>query len=358
MPCAFITGVSGQDGSYMAELLLHKGYTVYGMTRRSSNMSNLKRIRSIRDHERLKIHYGDITDLASVIKIMNLAYNDESKLGSPLHVYNFAAQSHVRVSFDVPIYTAQSDGIGVLNVLEAIIQLPDYSPSSVRFYQASTSELYGSTPGPQNENTLMRPQSPYGVAKLYAYWIVNNYRDIYNGFFVNGILFNHESERRPENFVTRKITSYVAHYANVKVVEPLRLGNLYSKRDWGYAKDYVSAMYMMLEQDHPEDFVVSTGECHTVKDFVNEAFKCIGVNVEWSGSGLSEVGIDSKTSKPIIVIDSNYFRPTEVDYLLGDATKAKEKLGWKPETTFRELVSIMVSHDQDNISKNSHGTSS
>jgi GDPmannose 4,6-dehydratase len=204
----------------------------------------------------------------------------------------------------------------------------------------------------------MRPQSPYGVAKLYAYWIVNNYRDIYNGFFVNGILFNHESERRPENFVTRKITSYVAHYANVKVVEPLRLGNLYSKRDWGYAKDYVSAMYMMLEQDHPEDFVVSTGECHTVKDFVNEAFKCIGVNVEWSGSGLSEVGIDSKTSKPIIVIDSNYFRPTEVDYLLGDATKAKEKLGWKPETTFRELVSIMVSHDQDNISKNSHGTSS
>lgn len=296
--------------------------------------------------------------MASISKIIKLAYSDSSRIGSPLHVYNFAAQSHVRVSFDVPIYTAQSDAIGVLNVLEAIIQLPDYSSKSVRFYQASTSELFGSTPGPQNERTLMKPRSPYAVAKLYAYWIVKNYRDIYNGFFVNGILFNHESERRPENFVTRKITRYVAQYSLDKIREPLRLGNLYSKRDWGYARDYIHAMYSMLEHETPEDFVISTGECHTVKEFVDAAFRQIDVEIEWIGDGINEIGRDSKTLRTLVSVDAKYFRPTEVDHLLGDSSKAREVLGWYPKTSFLELVSIMVEFDQTKMSKASLGISS
>jgi GDPmannose 4,6-dehydratase len=280
MPCALITGVAGQDGSFLAEYLLDKGYTVYGMVRRSSHMSNLDRLTKIRKNPKFEVHYGDITDLSSVVRIINLAYNNPDRQGSPLEVYNLAAQSHVRVSFDIPMYTAQSDAIGVLNVLEAIIQLPDVSASSVRLYQASTSELYGCTPGPQNEETLMQPQSPYGVAKLYAYWIINNYRNIYKGFFVNGILFNHESERRAENFVTRKVTQYVAHYARGKINTTLQMGNLYAKRDWGYAKDYVEAMHMMLQIEKPDDFVIGTGECHTVKEFIEEAFKVINVNIK------------------------------------------------------------------------------
>jgi len=371
MPCAFITGISGQDGSFLAEFLINKGYVVYGMVRRSSHMSNLDRLKNIRCSKQLHIHYGDITDLSSIIRIINLAYNDPFREGKPLEVYNLAAQSHVRVSFDTPMYTAQSDAIGTLNVLEAIIQLPNHDPKNVRFYQASTSELFGCTPGPQSETTLMQPQSPYGVAKLYAYWIVNNYRSIYKGFFVNGILFNHESERRTENFVTRKITQYVAKYsqrvppratandplcgrsgeAHPKAAGPplameaLEMGNMYSKRDWGYAPDYVEAMYLMLQQKDPEDFVISTGECHTVKEFIECAFFCIGVKIRWVGEGLAEKGYNESNGDLLITVNPVYFRPTEVDFLLGDSTKAKEILGWVSKTPFLDLVKIMVNKD-------------
>jgi GDPmannose 4,6-dehydratase len=346
MPCAFITGISGQDGSFLAELLLEKGYIVYGMVRRSSNMTNLDRLTAIRSHPNLHIHYGDITDLSSIIRILNMAY--QTRADTPLEIYNLAAQSHVRVSFDTPMYTAQSDAIGTLNMLEAIVQLPDHSPSAVRFYQASTSELFGCTPGPQNELTLMQPQSPYGVAKLYAYWIVNNYRNIYKGFFVNGILFNHESERRAENFVTRKITQYVAKYAHKKTTSPLRMGNLYSRRDWGYARDYVEAMHLMLQHPTPHDLVIATGECHTVKEFIEAAFRVIGVTIDWEGNGVEEIGIDraaGREADPVVVIDPIYFRPTEVNHLLGDASKARTLLDWEPKHTFDDLVRLMVDRD-------------
>lgn len=345
MPCAFITGVSGQDGSFLAELLIEKGYHVFGMVRRSSNMTNLDRLKNIRTHPNLHIHYGDITDLSSIIRIINMAYNHAERAPLPLEIYNLAAQSHVRVSFDTPMYTAQTDAIGTLNILEAIIQLPDHSPNSVRFYQASTSELYGCTPGPQNETTIMRPQSPYGIAKLYAFWIVNNYRNVYHGFFVNGILFNHESERRAENFVTRKITQYVANYALQKTQGPLKMGNLYALRDWGYARDYVEAMYLMLQHPYPEDFVIATGKCYSVKDFIEAAFAAIDVSIEWQGTGLDEIGLDKRTGKTLIAIDPTYFRPTEVDFLLGDATKAKQLLKWEPKHSFSDLVDLMVQHD-------------
>ena len=275
---------------------------------------------------------------------MNMAFKDKRD-DEPLEIYNLAAQSHVRVSFDTPMYTAQSDAIGTLNMMEAILQLPDYSPSSVRFYQASTSELYGCTPGPQNELTLMQPQSPYGVAKLYAYWIVNNYRNIHNAFFVNGILFNHESERRAENFVTRKITKYVASYVLGGQRGPLEMGNLYSKRDWGYAPDYVEAMHLMLKHETPEDFVICTGECHTVKEFIDASFKVVGVEVRWEGSGIEEKGYDSMNGNLLIIINPIYFRPTEVNFLLGDGAKAEETLGWTPKTSFTDLVAKMVNHD-------------
>jgi GDPmannose 4,6-dehydratase len=352
MPCAFITGISGQDGSFLAEFLIKKGYVVYGMVRRSSHMSNLDRLKNIRCSKQLHIHYGDITDLSSIIRIINLAYNDPFREGKPLEVYNLAAQSHVRVSFDTPMYTAQSDAIGTLNVLEAIIQLPNHDPKNVRFYQASTSELFGCTPGPQSETTLMQPQSPYGVAKLYAYWIVNNYRSIYKGFFVNGILFNHESERRTENFVTRKITQYVAKYHKAGATEALEMGNMYSKRDWGYAPDYVEAMYLMLQQKDPEDFVISTGECHTVKEFIECAFFCIGVKIRWVGEGLAEKGYNKSNGDLLITVNPVYFRPTEVDFLLGDSTKAKEILGWVSKTPFLDLVKIMVNKDISKLSGN------
>lgn len=343
MPCAFITGISGQDGSYLTEFLLDKGYAIYGMVRRSSRMTNLDRLTSIRTHKNLHIHYGDVTDLSSIIRILNMAYQDPARGNAPLEVYNLAAQSHVKVSFSTPMYTAQTDAIGVLNMLEAIIQLPDYSPKSVRFYQASTSELYGSTPGPQNEETLMQPQSPYAVAKLYAFWAVKNYRDIYKGFFVNGILFNHESERRAENFVTRKITQHVAQWHSGSR-SPLHIGNLYARRDWGHAKDYIEAMYLMLKHTTPEDFVISTGECHTVKEFINEAYAHIGVQIQWEGQGLHEKGYNH-LGEVVVVIDPNYFRPTEVEFLQGDCSKAKQKLQWQPKHSFNDLVKLMVEHD-------------
>ena len=315
MPCALITGASGQDGSFLTEYLLDKGYKVFGMVRRSSNMTNLDRLSAVRSHPRLSIQYGDVTDAPSVVRIVNMAYNDPCRAGSPLEIYNLAAQSHVRVSFDVPVYTAQSDAIGVLNVLEAVVQLPDHSPGAVRLYQASTSELYGCTPGPQDESTLMQPQSPYAVAKLYAYWIVINYRKIYGGFFVNGILFNHESERRAENFVTRKITQYVARRAVHKISTPLRIGNVHARRDWGYARDYVEAMHMMLQHQVPEDFVVATGGCHTVKEFVDAAFACVGTTVDWKGSGAEEFAVDR------IVVDSD------------TASKCQKQRGGRPMAT-------------------------
>lgn len=346
MPCALITGISGQDGSFLAELLIGKGYIVYGVVRRSSNMTNLDRLKPIRHHPNLRISYGDITDFSSIMRILQTAY--DMRGDKPLEVYNLAAQSHVRVSFDTPLYTAQSDAIGALNILEAIVGLPEFSPNAVRFYQASTSELYGCTPGPQNEETPMKPQSPYGVAKLYAYWMVNNYRNIYKGHFVNGILFNHESERRAENFVTRKITQYVARYSAKKHGdEPLRMGNLYSKRDWGYAPDFVQAMYLMLQHDKAEDFVIATAECHNVKEFIEESFNIIGVKIRWEGSGLEEKGINISNEEVIVTIDPQYFRPTEVDYLLGDTSKAHKILAWKPKHTFRDLVRIMTLHDID-----------
>ena len=346
MPCAFITGVSGQDGSFLAEYLIGKGYAVFGMVRRSSNMTNLDRLVAVRDHPLLRIHYGDVTDASSVTRILNLAYNDPSRAGAPLEVYNLAAQSHVRVSFDVPMHTAQSDAIGVLNLLEAVVQLPDRSPGAVRVYQASTSELFGCTPGPQSETTLMQPQSPYGVAKLYAHWIVKNYRNIYGGYFVNGILFNHESERRAENFVTRKITKHAARRSLGKHRGPLRLGNLDARRDWGYARDYVEAMHAMLHAPEPRDFVVATGSCRTVRDFAQAAFRAaVGNELDWIGEGVDEVGVDRATREVLVEVDPAYFRPTEVDHLEGDASLARDVIGWAPKTSFDELVRIMVDHD-------------
>ncbi len=334
MKKALITGITGQDGSYLAELLLEKGYEVHGIIRRSSSF-NTGRINHIYQdpHEkeaRLFLHFGDITDSTNISRLLEKIQPDE--------IYNLAAQSHVKVSFQIPEYTAETAALGALRILDAIKE----DNLKTKFYQASSSEMFGKVQEtPQNENTPFYPRSPYGVAKLYAHWITKNYRESYDLFAVSGILFNHESPRRGSTFVTKKITEALVKIKEGKQ-ETLHLGNLEARRDWGYAKDYVYGMWLMLQQEHPDDYVLATGETHSVRDFVEEASKILGMDIVWEGTGLYEKGIDKNTGKTIIEIDPKYFRPAEVELLLGDATKAKEKLGWEPKVRFKELVKIMM----------------
>ncbi|OJV87424.1 MAG: GDP-mannose 4,6-dehydratase [Bacteroidia bacterium 44-10] len=341
---ALITGITGQDGSFLAELLIEKGYEVHGIIRRSSSF-NTARIEHlyfdewVRDMHRdrlVNLHYADMTDSSSLIRIIQTTQPDE--------IYNLAAQSHVKVSFDVPEYTAETDAVGTLRLLEAVRILG--LEKKTRIYQASTSELYGLVQEvPQKETTPFYPRSPYGVAKLYGFWITKNYRESYGMFAVNGILFNHESERRGETFVTRKITIAVARIAQGEQ-DKLYLGNLNALRDWGYAKDYVECMWLMLQHDTPEDFVVATGEMHTVREFCTLAFAEAGITLRWEGEGIDEKGIDTATGKVLVEVDPKYFRPAEVEQLLGDPTKARTLLGWNPrKTSFEELVRLMVRHD-------------
>jgi len=336
---ALITGVTGQDGAYLSELLLSKGYIVHGLKRRSSSLNTARIDHLYQDiHEqdvRFQLHYGDLTDSTNLIRIVQETQPDE--------IYNLAAQSHVQVSFETPEYTANADGIGTLRLLEAIriLKLED----KTRFYQASTSELYGLVQEvPQRETTPFYPRSPYAAAKLYAYWITVNYREAYGMHASNGILFNHESPIRGETFVTRKITRAVASIHHGKQ-DCLYLGNLDAKRDWGHARDYVEGMWRILQQEKAEDFVLATGETHTVREFVERAFGHVGKSIEWRGEGVDEVGLDAATGATLVRIDPRYFRPTEVDLLLGDASKAKEKLGWTHTTSFPDLVKDMVESD-------------
>ncbi len=336
---ALITGITGQDGAYLAEFLLEKGYVVHGIKRRSS-LINTARINHLYQdfHEKqvkFFLHYGDMTDATNLIRIIQEVQPDE--------IYNLAAQSHVQVSFDTPEYTANADALGTLRLLEAlrILNMTD----KVKFYQAATSELFGKVQEtPQKETTPFYPRSPYAAAKLYAYWIVVNYREAYNMFACNGILFNHESPIRGETFVTRKITRAVAHH-KLGVGNILYLGNLDAKRDWGFAGDYVKAMWLMLQQDKPEDYIIATGETHSVREFVELAFENIGIRIKWQGAGVEEKGINCANGETVIEVDARYFRPTEVDLLLGDATKAREKLKWQPEVSLNELVHQMVYQD-------------
>lgn len=337
---ALITGITGQDGSYLAEFLLEKGYEVYGLFRRGSTnttqrIEHLLEERAEGDHK-LHLVYGDMTDSMNLVRLMLEIQPDE--------IYNLAAQSHVAVSFEEPEYTANADGIGVLRILEAV-RIAGLTEKT-RIYQASTSELFGKVAEiPQKETTPFHPRSPYGVAKLYGYWITKHYREAYQMYAVNGILFNHESERRGETFVTRKITLAVANIVKGKQ-EKLYLGNLNAKRDWGYAKDYVECMWLMLQQETPEDFVIATGETRTVREFVDAAFACAGIQITWQGEGVEEKGIDAATGKVLVEVSPEFFRPAEVDLLLGDPTKAKTVLGWNPrKTSFEELVRRMVNHD-------------
>lgn len=329
---AIITGITGQDGSYLAEFLLAKGYEVHGIVRRASSF-NRGRIEHIHSNPALFLHYGDLTDSRNLDHVISRIMPDE--------IYNLAAQSHVRVSFDVPEYTAETDAVGTLRILDAVRSCKP----ETRFYQASTSELYGKVQEiPQKETTPFYPRSPYGVAKLYGFWITKNYREAYDIHASNGILFNHESPRRGENFVTRKITMTVARIASGSD-EVLSLGNLDAKRDWGHAKDYVEAMWLMLQQEKPDDYVIATGEMHTVREFVEQAFLHIGHEIKWEGEGLNEIGIDTTLGRKVVQIDSRYFRPAEVEQLVGDATKAKKVLGWEPKIKFAELVRLMVEGD-------------
>lgn len=343
---ALITGITGQDGAYLAEFLLNKGYTVHGIKRRSSSFNTARIDHLYKDpHERnvnFFMHYGDLTDSTNLIRIIQETQPDE--------IYNLAAQSHVQVSFETPEYTANSDGLGTLRLLEAIRILG--LEKKTKFYQASTSELYGKVQEiPQKETTPFYPRSPYAVAKLYAYWITVNYREAYRIFACNGILFNHESPIRGETFVTRKITMAATKIKH-GLQEKLYLGNLDAKRDWGFAKDYVEAMWLILQQDYPEDYVIATGETHSVRKFTELAFKEVGFDILWKNKGTEEVGIDQNTGKVLIVIDPRYYRPTEVDLLIGDPTKAKEKLGWEPKVKLEELVKIMIKADEEDIKKN------
>jgi GDPmannose 4,6-dehydratase len=336
---ALITGITGQDGAYLAEFLLNKGYIVHGIKRRSSSFNTERIDHLYRDpHERnvnFFMHYGDLTDSTNLIRIIQETQPDE--------IYNLAAQSHVQVSFDTPEYTANSDAIGTLRLLEAIRILG--LEKKTKFYQASTSELYGKVQEiPQSETTPFYPRSPYGAAKLYAYWVTVNYREAYGMFACNGILFNHESPIRGETFVTRKITMAVARIKK-GLQEKLYLGNLDAKRDWGFAGDYVEAMWLMLQQDEPDDLVIATGEMHSVREFVELAFGEVGIEIEWQGEGVDEVGLDAATSDVLVEIDPRYYRPTEVELLLGDPSKAKEKLGWEAKVGLRELVKMMVEGD-------------
>jgi len=342
MKKALITGITGQDGSYLAEILLEKGYEVHGLVRRSSSF-NTGRIDHIINDEKYEkqffFHHGDVTDASNLNRILESIEPDE--------IYNLAAQSHVQVSFEIPDYTAQVDALGTLRFLDAIRE----TRLETKFYQASTSELFGKVQEvPQSEKTPFYPRSPYGVAKLYGYWIIVNYREAYNLFACNGILFNHESPRRGETFVTRKITRAAARIKE-GLQDKLLLGNLNAKRDWGYAPEYCEGMWRILQQDTPEDFVLATGKQHSVKEFVELSFKELDIQISWQGEGESEVGINTNTGKEIVGIDTKYYRPTEVDTLLGDATKAKEILGWEAKTPLSELVKKMVHSDWKKVQK-------
>ncbi|WP_297177029.1 GDP-mannose 4,6-dehydratase [uncultured Porphyromonas sp.] len=351
---ALITGITGQDGSFLAEFLLEKGYEVHGIIRRSSSF-NTGRIehlyfdewvRDMKQQRSINLHYGDMTDSSSLIRIIQMTQPDE--------IYNLAAQSHVKVSFDVPEYTAESDATGTLRLLEAVRILG--LERKTRIYQASTSELFGLVQEtPQRETTPFYPRSPYGVAKLYGYWITKNYRESYGMFAVNGILFNHESERRGETFVTRKITLAAARIAAGQQ-DKLYLGNLDALRDWGYARDYVECMWLMLQHEQPEDFVIATGEQHSVREFTERAFAHVGIELRWQGEGVQEQGIDQATGRVLVEVDPKYFRPAEVETLLGDPTKAKTLLGWNPQkTSFEELVRLMVEHDVQYVATHREG---
>ena len=330
---ALITGITGQDGSYLAELLLEMGYEVHGIVRRSS-LINTHRIDHI--YNQIHLHYGDLTDATNLIGVI--------KKVEPHEIYNLGAQSHVKVSFETPEYTGQVDGLGTLRVLEAVRLLG--MQDDVRIYQASTSELYGLVQAvPQTETTPFYPRSPYGVAKLYGFWIVKNYRESYGMHASSGILFNHESPRRGETFVTRKITRALSQIS-VGLQDCLYLGNLDAKRDWGHAKDFVEAMYLMLQQDEPDDYVIATGQQYSVREFVDKAAPYFGLNLEWQGEGLNEVAVDKTTKRTVVAVDEKYFRPAEVESLLGDPTKAKEKLGWEPTTSFDQLVEDMCIYGQ------------
>ena len=336
MKKAFITGVTGQDGSYLAELLLEKNYEVHAIIRRAS-VFNTERIEHILDHPKFHTYYGDLTDSSNLHRLLTKIRPDE--------VYNLGAQSHVAVSFEIPEYTSDVVATGAIRLLDVIRDLK----LGCKYYQASTSELFGGIPGtePQNEKTPFYPKSPYGAAKLYAYWVTVNYREAYGLFASNGILFNHESPRRGETFVTKKITKAVAkiHQGRQKV---LKLGNLNAIRDWGHAKDYVYATWLILQQEKPEDYVIASGESHSVREFVELAFKEVDINIKWSGSGVNEKGINNKTGEVIIEVDSKYFRPTEVELLLGDSTKAQNELSWERQISFQQLIAEMVQYDLNN----------
>ena len=333
MKVALISGISGQDGSYLAELLLEKGYEVHGIIRRASQI-NTQRIDLI--YDRIKLHYGDLTDSTNLVRIIQQVQPDE--------IYNLGAQSHVKVSFEIPEYTGQVDALGTLRILEAVRLLG--MESKTRIYQASTSEMFGKVQEiPQKETTPFYPRSPYGVAKLYGYWIVKNYRESYGLHASSGILFNHESPRRGETFVTRKITRGLSRIS-VGEQDILYLGNLNAKRDWGHARDFVEAMWLMLQQDEPDDYVIATGEQYSVREFVEEAAPYFGMKIEWMGEGLDEVGYDWNTKKAVIKVNPKYFRPAEVETLLGDASKAKKKLGWEPKISFKQLVEDMCIYGQ------------
>ncbi|XP_017762793.1 PREDICTED: GDP-mannose 4,6 dehydratase [Eufriesea mexicana] len=344
---ALITGITGQDGSYLAEFLLEKGYDVHGIIRRASSF-NTTRIQHLfadpKCHRqgKMKLHYGDMTDSSSLVKVISSV--------KPTEIYNLAAQSHVMVSFEVSEYTAEVDAVGTVRLLDAIRTCG--LETSVKFYHASTSELYGRvTQVPQNEKTSFYPRSPYACAKLYSFWIVVNYREAYNMFACNGILFNHESPRRGENFVTRKVTRSIAKI-QLGLQDFLELGNLDAKRDWGHAKDYVEAMWLMLQQPTPDDYVIATGETHSVREFVEAAFQYVGRTIKWEGEGVNETGQDAQTGQVLVRVNPKYFRPTEVDVLLGDATKAKKEIGWKPTITFEGLVKDMMDTDLELMRKN------
>lgn len=350
MKVALISGITGQDGSFLAEFLLQKGYEVHGILRRSSSF-NTQRIehlyfdewvRDMKQKRLINLHYGDMTDSSSLIRIIQQVQPDE--------IYNLAAQSHVKVSFEVPEYTAETDAVGTLRMLEAVRILG--LEKKTRIYQASTSELFGKVQEvPQRETTPFYPRSPYGVAKQYGFWITKNYRESYGMFAVNGILFNHESERRGETFVTRKITLAAARIVQ-GLQDKLYLGNLDARRDWGYARDYVECMWLILQHPQPEDFVIATGEMHTVREFATLAFQEVGIELEWQGIGVDEKGIDRKTGKVLVEVDPKYFRPAEVEQLLGDPTKARTLLGWNPrQTSFEQLVKIMAAHDMKFVRK-------
>jgi len=336
MKTALITGITGQDGSYLAELLLEKNYRVHGLIRRNSTSDGTDRINHLLKLPTITLHYGDMTDFACIAQLIKDIQPDE--------IYNLAAQSHVKVSFSNALYTADANGLGTLRILEAIKLLG--MEKTTRFYQAATSEMFGEVQSiPQREDTPFYPRSPYGVAKLYAHWITKNYREAYGMFACSGILFNHESPRRGETFVTRKITKTLAEIRNGKRIIPLELGNLDAKRDWGHAKDYVEAMWLMLQQEEPEDFVIATGQQHTVREFVDAAFDYMGYSIEWVGEGLKEVAKDYGTGEVLVKINPEFYRPAEVDSLVGDCTKAKETLGWKHNYSFTQLVEEMCKYD-------------